>query len=201
MDDDNGTEGRVGAATPPALVRVEDFLNTLDERRFARRGRRHAGGDRLATEADLAAWLAGQGLLRPGERVNGESFALAMALRRGLRATLAARAGQGAALDADALTALPSLPLRLAVDCGGGAALLPAEDGARGAVAALAADVAVAAVRGAWPRLKMCGHDECRWIFYDGSRNGLGRWCAMDVCGNRVKTRAYRQRHAVRHGS
>jgi len=192
-------EGRAGVPTPPALTRVEGFLNTLDERRFARHGQRHAGGDMLATEANLALWLAGHGLLQPGEQVDGESFALALALRRALREALAARAGQQT--DPGVLGVLPPLPLRLAVDCEGGAALLPAEDGARGAVAALAADVAVASAGGAWSRLKMCGHSDCRWVFYDGSRNGLGRWCAMDVCGNRAKTRAYRERHAVQHGS
>jgi len=189
-------------ATPPTLTRVEDFLNTLDERRFARHGQRHAGGDMLATEADLAAWLAGHGLLQLGEQVDGESFALALALRRALRAALAARAGHET--DPGARAVLPSLPLRLAVDQGGGAALLPAEDGARGAIAALAGGGgAGGAARGggAWPRLKMCGHGDCRWVFYDGSRNGRGRWCTMDVCGNRAKTRAYRQRHAVQPGS
>jgi len=195
----DSTEDRADAATPPALTRVEDFLNTLDERRFARHGQRHVGGDLLATEADLAVWLAGHGLLQLGERVDGESFALALALRRALRAALAARAGQET--DPGARAVLPSLPLRLAVDREGEAALLPAEDGARGAIAALAADVAVAAAGGAWARLKMCGHGDCRWVFYDGSRNGRGRWCAMDVCGNRAKTHAYRQRHAVQHGS
>lgn len=192
-------EDRAGVATPPTLTRVEDFLNTLDERRFARHGQRHAGGDLLATEADLAAWLAGHGLLQPGEQVDGESFALALALRHALRVALATKAGQET--DPGARAVLPSLPLRLAVDRGGGAALLPAEDGARGAIAALAADVAVAATGGAWSRLKMCAHGDCRWVFYDGSRNGRGRWCTMDVCGNRVKTRAYRQRHAVQPGS
>ncbi len=195
----DSNEDRVGAATPPVLTRVEGFLNTLDERRFARHGQRHAGEDLLATEADLVVWLARHGLLQPGEQVDGESFALALALRRALRAALAARAGQET--DPGALAAFPSLPLRLAVDGGGGAALLPAEDGARGAIAALAADVAVAAAGGVWPRLKMCAHGDCRWVFYDGSRNGRGRWCTMDVCGNRAKTHAYRQRHAVQPGS
>jgi len=55
----------------------------------------------------------------------------------------------------------------------------------------------LAAAAGVWPRLKMCGHVDCRWVFYDGSRNGRGRWCAMAACGNRAKTSAYRQRHAA----
>ncbi len=197
MSDSN--ERRAGVATPPALIRVEDFLNTLDERRFERRGRRHAGGDALVTEADLAAWLVGRGLLSPGEPVDRESFELALALRRALRGALAARAGQQqkTETDLDAAAVLRSLPLRLELDPGGEAALRPAEAGARGAVAGLAADIAVAAAAGVWPRLKMCGHGDCRWVFYDGSRNGRGRWCAMDVCGNRAKTHAYRQRHAA----
>ncbi len=193
----DGNERRAGAATPPALIRVEDFLNTLDERRFERRGRRHAGGDLLATEADLAAWLVGRGLLPPDEPVDRESFALALALRRALRGALAARAGQQQETDHDAAAVLRSLPLRLELDPAGEAVLRPAEAGVRGALAVLAADIAAAAAAGVWPRLKMCGHVDCRWVFYDGSRNGRGRWCAMDVCGNRAKTHAYRQRHAA----
>jgi CGNR zinc finger len=65
----------------------------------------------------------------------------------------------------------------------------------------LAADLVAAALaataRGDWYRLKLCAADDCRWAFYDDSRNGLGRWCAMRVCGNRIKTKRYR---AQRHG-
>jgi predicted RNA-binding Zn ribbon-like protein len=45
-----------------------------------------------------------------------------------------------------------------------------------------------------WPRLKICASDECRWAFYDGSRNRGGTWCKMETCGNRIKNRAYRAR-------
>jgi predicted RNA-binding Zn ribbon-like protein len=48
-----------------------------------------------------------------------------------------------------------------------------------------------------WPRLKICASDECRWAFYDSSRNRGGTWCQMEVCGNRIKNRAYRQRKAA----
>jgi predicted RNA-binding Zn ribbon-like protein len=47
-----------------------------------------------------------------------------------------------------------------------------------------------------WPRLKICASDECRWAFYDTSRNRGGTWCQMEVCGNRIKNRAYRRRKA-----
>jgi predicted RNA-binding Zn ribbon-like protein len=37
----------------------------------------------------------------------------------------------------------------------------------------------------------------CRWAFYDYSKNRSASWCLMQLCGNRRKIRAYRERHAV----
>ena len=181
------------AATPPALRHVEAFLNTLDERSFVRRGQRHLGGDLLAGEEALAEWLAARDLLRPGDLVDRDSFELAVALRRTLRGALAARAGLWS--DAEAAVVLESLPLYLGVGPSGTVRLRPLEEnGACGAIAGLAADVANAVAAGTWSRLKMCASADCRWVAYDGSRNGLGRWCAMGSCGNRAKTRTYRRR-------
>ncbi len=47
---------------------------------------------------------------------------------------------------------------------------------------------------GSWSRLKVCNNAECRWVFYDRSRNQQGHWCDMTVCGNRLKNRAFRAR-------
>jgi predicted RNA-binding Zn ribbon-like protein len=56
--------------------------------------------------------------------------------------------------------------------------------------------VATSVAGGGWSRLKLCSAEDCRWAFYDTSRNGGGRWCSMEACGNRNKTRAYRRRRA-----
>jgi predicted RNA-binding Zn ribbon-like protein len=45
---------------------------------------------------------------------------------------------------------------------------------------------------GTWKRLKVCRN--CQWAFYDTSKNRSGSWCSMQLCGNRLKTRAYRSR-------
>ena len=52
-------------------------------------------------------------------------------------------------------------------------------------------------------RLKAC--PECRWVFYDNSRNASKRWCAMIAteaggrsCGNIAKARRFRKRAAGR---
>ena len=47
---------------------------------------------------------------------------------------------------------------------------------------------------GSWARLKACANDDCRWAFYDQSRNRGGAWCTMAVCGNRLKNRDFRAR-------
>ena len=48
--------------------------------------------------------------------------------------------------------------------------------------------------QGTWSRLRVCANDECRWAFYDRSKNRQGHWCNMAVCGNRLKNRELRAR-------
>lgn len=55
---------------------------------------------------------------------------------------------------------------------------------------------------GTWTRLKAC--PDCRWVFYDNTRNGSKRWCLMQAsgpsgrgCGDIAKVRRYRERHAA----
>jgi predicted RNA-binding Zn ribbon-like protein len=43
-------------------------------------------------------------------------------------------------------------------------------------------------------RLKTCASDECHWIFFDRSKPANRHWCSSSICGNRQKTRAYRER-------
>lgn len=52
---------------------------------------------------------------------------------------------------------------------------------------------------GTWRRLKAC--PDCRWAFYDNTRNGSKRWCLMAAsgpgsrgCGNIAKVRRHRER-------
>lgn len=43
-------------------------------------------------------------------------------------------------------------------------------------------------------RIRACGGDGCDWLFVDGSRNHMRRWCSMDECGNRAKMKRRRRR-------
>jgi hypothetical protein len=49
---------------------------------------------------------------------------------------------------------------------------------------------------GTWKRMRVCANPDCRWVFYDRSRNQQGHWCDMAVCGNRLKNRRLRARQA-----
>ena len=65
---------------------------------------------------------------------------------------------------------------------------------ARTAAEAAVASSVVLSIQGKLRRVKLCGGEDCRWAFYDESRNGSRQWCSMEVCGNRQKARTYRAR-------
>jgi hypothetical protein len=57
----------------------------------------------------------------------------------------------------------------------------------------------MAVADGQWQRLKAC--PDCRWVFYDHTRNASKRWCLMHAggpdgraCGTIAKLRQYRQK-------
>lgn len=59
--------------------------------------------------------------------------------------------------------------------------------------------VLTAMIDGRWGRLKAC--PDCRWVFYDHTRNASKRWCLMNAggpqgraCGTIAKVRSHRQR-------
>jgi predicted RNA-binding Zn ribbon-like protein len=49
-----------------------------------------------------------------------------------------------------------------------------------------------------WRRVRLCPGDDCGWLFLDQTKNGNRRWCDSADCGNRVRGRAYTQRHRQR---
>ena len=89
---------------------------------------------------------------------------------------------------------LEELPLVVRLGGDSKPELASGESGVKGALGTILADVAVAASKGTWARLKICAAEDCRSAYYDHSKSRTGRWCAMETCGNRHKTRRYRKR-------
>lgn len=185
-------ETTVGEGTPPPpLQAVEDLLNTLDV---------EGGVDHLDTPEGLVGVLDEHGLASvAAPDVAASDLDAARRLRDGLRALAEANA-HGDEPDQQALDELNRLIGELGVRPRVAAAdevrLTSDREGIAGALARLLGTVIEAMADGSWQRVKICGNDECRWAFWDASRNRSGRWCTMAVCGNRMKVRAFRERHA-----
>ena len=77
----------------------------------------------------------------------------------------------------------------------GSTRLRPARDDALAGLAAIDVELHDGAASGALDRLKTCAAEECRRAFFDRSKPGSRRWCVSTLCGNRAKTRTYRERH------
>jgi predicted RNA-binding Zn ribbon-like protein len=183
---------------PDALANLYDFANTLDVRHFTHHGVPHQRDDVLKSADDLTAWMAQRKLARPGAKITPAMFEAALGLRASLRDYLqhdpAERRSKSATRALNATIA--AFPLR--AELGGEAALRSARDDALAGLSAIAAELYDGARDGSLDRLKMCGAQECRWVFFDRSKPATRRWCMSTLCGNRIKTRAYRERQRGR---
>jgi hypothetical protein len=163
-------------AAPEPLRLVQLFLNTTDHEH---------GRELIGNAADLRAWFEVQGL--SVGNVGPAGVHRAHELREALR-TLVAEGHVRSPLEDAAARARLTVefqPPRLVPQAEG-------VDGALGAIVAIAYD----AMRdGSWERLKTCRN--CRWAFWDESRNRSAQWCSMQLCGNRLKVRRYRSRRAT----
>lgn len=61
-------------------------------------------------------------------------------------------------------------------------------------LAEIAATFAALVTSGELARVKLCANPECRFAFYDETKNRSRRWCAPVICGNRFKVRQFRAR-------
>ncbi len=174
--------------TPHDLELTIDFVNTLDVEK---------GSDALATTNGLADWLRARGMLSPGKAALGEADRLqAVDLREALRSLMLSNNGEPPDDRASATLELAARRGDLGVHFASGdsVSLEPGAQGVAGALARVLVPVARAIGDGSWQRVKACRAPDCRWAFYDRSRNRSGVWCEMAVCGNRTKVRTYRER-------
>jgi predicted RNA-binding Zn ribbon-like protein len=182
-------------AVPPDLGLLYDFVNTLDQRCYVENGVAHAGGDEIATPRLLEAWMRAHGLLHRGEHIDAGEHRLAQELRAALREFLRIppEHRRDARREGRLLTAASgAFPLMLAVS-GTGTVELAHAPGSNPLGGVLGQMIGLAET-GRLARLKTCASDECHWIFFDRSKPANRHWCSSSRCGNREKTRAYRER-------
>ena len=174
------------APVPLELVRA--FVNTLDV---------EDGLDALDDREQAQAWLEAHGLDGGEDSVDEEDRQRLIAVREALRTLLDANnSGDPVPLEALAVlneqSAAAAVALRFDAE---GAALVTSCGGVDSAIARLLSIVHDSMNDGTWRRLKACPAEDCRWAFYDHSRNRSGTWCEIGKCGNRAKARRFRERH------
>ncbi len=182
---------------PDALANLYDFANSLDLRHFVHHGVQHAQADELETSAHLGTWMAHRSLIKPGTAPSKAAFEAALELRKAIRDYLE-REPAGRRRDASVKGALDRamarFPLRVITDGKEGLKLAAVGTDAVAGLSAVIAELYNGSANGTLDRLKMCASDECKWVFFDRSKPGTRRWCQSTLCGNRQKTRTYRER-------
>jgi predicted RNA-binding Zn ribbon-like protein len=183
---------------PDELANLYDFANSLDVRHFVHHGVQHEQGDELGGPRQLGAWMAQRGLLWTGAKITPAMFESALKLRASVRDYLQfdpveRRNNRDATRSLN--DALKLFPLAVEAQNEGGMALRPARSDALAGLSAISAELYTGSVTGTLDRLKMCAAEECRRVFFDRSKPATRRWCMSTLCGNRIKTRAYRERH------
>jgi predicted RNA-binding Zn ribbon-like protein len=178
-----------------------DFVNTVD---WTPDGPIR---ERLTSYPRLVEWAGTAGLVSPGgtaalvrraaqrpaeaRSVLAEALALRAALHRAFSAAAAGRAAAEAIDGIDAPLASALGQLHLAPKRGGGAIWEWRDADARldaplwpvaWSAAALLTGPEAASIR-------VCAGPDCGWVYVDRSRNHLRRWCEMETCGTREKSR------------
>jgi predicted RNA-binding Zn ribbon-like protein len=172
---------------------MEEFLNTLDVRSFRRD---IVGGDGLPTPAALTRWLAGHGLVGRSARASTAELRIAHRLRSALRGAVTRDQLDDRTLQR-VNAALGAMPVHVELARDAELRLAASGGAVRRALTELLAIALRRSADGSWRRLRACAAPDCRWVFYDESRNGTRRWCSMSSCGNRAKTARYRARRAA----
>jgi predicted RNA-binding Zn ribbon-like protein len=183
---------------PDELANLYDFANSLDVRHFTHHGVPHEQGDQLTGPRELADWMSQRELLFTSAKITSAMFDTALQLRTGVRAYLqcdpADRRSNKSALRA-LDTAMRLFPLAAEARGDGGMVLRGARNDALAGLSVVVAELYDGSVRGNLDRLKPCAAEECRRVFFDRSKPATRRWCMSTLCGNRIKTRNYRERH------
>lgn len=172
--------------SPGRLALVEAFINTVEL---------PDGEDRLATPESARAWLQAHDVVT--EPLDEPARRGLVELREAMRDLLEGNERGDIPAEAAELIMQRLNAARLAVVISAHGTHTHPAAGATGIEAfhaELAAAMITASIDGTWARLKVCHNEDCRWAFFDHSKNARRAWCSMASCGCQAKSRAYRAR-------
>jgi predicted RNA-binding Zn ribbon-like protein len=150
--------------------------------------------ERLTTPADLDRWLSLSRLSVVGAHARDRDLADARQLRESIYAALAASV-EDRPIPRAAIAEINRWarrhPLRPQLTSRRDLRWF-AERPVPQALAAIAAETVELLGGTLAPRLRKCADETCSLFFVDHSRASRRRWCSMERCGNKSKTRTYR---------
>ena len=166
-------------SAPGELGLIERFVNDM----------------RSSTPRELMEWLASNEI--GVSRADEADLANAVALRETFRSLLAAN--NGVPLATGTTKTINGAVARCRVhpvvdDEGRTLGFTASSHGVDAILGRYVCAMLTALADGTWRRFKACSNPECRWAFYDRSRNHAGTWCEMATCGSVHKMRKHRAR-------
>jgi predicted RNA-binding Zn ribbon-like protein len=175
---------------PTPLIAVQGLANTFDY---------EPGEERLLDPESARQWLLESDLAAPGIEVGQPELKRLLEFREDVRRLI--EANHAGAPEVKVRARFERLvaehPVELDIGTKGELSLdLAPPESVDGVISQLVGIMFQAQLQAEWPRLKICASDDCRWAFFDSSRNRGGTWCQMETCGNKIKNRAYRRRKA-----
>ncbi len=147
----------------------------------------------------LAAWCNEHGLVYPGDPSSDELAVLKDF--RGKLLRMVQTIVSGMELSADDLEELnrvladrPIVHRLRSADDGWRLETAPAASDWRSIRTAIALSFARTLTEGEAARIRICANPDCRWVYYDRTRNRSKRYCDDRTCGNLMKVRRFRAR-------
>src|SRR5437879_8263892 len=166
---------------------VQAFVNTVDMVPLK---------EELTDPNTLKAWLVANGLLDAGHPVGESDLKHAIAIREAMRGVIGGNSGYPvypvALATLNQAATASRLRMRFAPD--GRPRLEPEASGAVGAMGRLVATLYSAMQGEDWERLKLCRSRECRWAFYDRSKNHSCHMIMMASSGDSAASRRFSKR-------
>lgn len=167
-----------------------DFVATVGER-----WRRSF--ERLITEEDLARWIVETGMVQAAPAVSSGQLAAGRALREAInrlaRPGVDPESGDREVVNRWAMRA----PIAPQLTTEGNLVWSTARP-VEAMFAAIARDAVDLLTGPQASRIRECSAADCALLFVDASRPGRRRWCSTEGCGNRSRTKLYRQRRKER---
>lgn len=163
-----------------------DFVATVGER-----WRRSF--ERLLIGADLARWIVETGMVQTAPAVSSSQLEAGRVLREAInrlaRPGLTPEPGDRDEVNrwAERVPIAPQLTTE-------GKLVWVAARPVEAMFAAIARDAVDLLTGQLAARIRECSAPDCALLFVDASRPGRRRWCSTEACGNRTRTKAYRER-------